>query len=269
MPIITLTSDWGNKDSYKGAVKGAILSKLPGVTIVDITHQVPAFDIEQAAFILRNAWSSYPAGTVHIIAVNAEESIREPHTAVLYSGHYFIAADNGIFSLIFDHKPEKIVVIDIIQDTGYFTFPARDRFVEAAVRLAGGDPIESLGEAKGSYNEKFLFEPVVTHNHIRGIVVYVDAYENAITNIRESLFREHARGRKYQILFRTYAINRISRSYSDVNEGDPVALFGTHGYLEIAMNKANASALLGLYNKESVVIEFAPRMQGKEGKPAK
>lgn len=97
MPIITLTSDWGQKDHYAGAVKGAILTKMPEATIVDISHQIPPFEIEQAAFVLKNAWRNFPKGTVHIIGVNTEESDKFGHTVVEKDGHFFIGTDNGFF----------------------------------------------------------------------------------------------------------------------------------------------------------------------------
>ena len=106
MAIITLTSDWGLKDHYAGAVKGAILSKMPGARIVDISHQIPSFEIEQAAFVLKNAYSNFPKGSVHILGINTEESDKYAHTVVEVDGHFFIGTDNGIFSLLFDKKPD-------------------------------------------------------------------------------------------------------------------------------------------------------------------
>ena len=102
MPIITLTSDWGYKDHYIGAVKGAILHRMPDATIVDISHSIPPFNVEHAAFVLKNCYHNYPEGTVHIIGVNTEESDKNPHTAIFIDGHYFIGADNGVFSAAYN-----------------------------------------------------------------------------------------------------------------------------------------------------------------------
>src|ERR1051326_4797986 len=125
MAIITLTTDLGLKDHYVSAVKGAILSQLPDVNIVDISHLVPTFDIVQAAYILKNAYPNFPPGTVHIIGVNAEASVKTPHIALSVSGHFFIGADNGIFSFLFDRVPDKIVELNIKQDTDNLTFPIK------------------------------------------------------------------------------------------------------------------------------------------------
>ena len=145
MAIITLTTDWGTKDHYIGAVKGTILRQMPEATIVDITHAIPAFDLNQAAFIIRNFYKNFPAGSIHILAVNTEASIRHPHTLVKYEEHWFIGADNGIFSLIFDNKPELIIDLDVIQDSDYFTFSTRDVFAKVACHIASGKPAGELG----------------------------------------------------------------------------------------------------------------------------
>ncbi|MCD4744912.1 MAG: SAM-dependent chlorinase/fluorinase [Bacteroidales bacterium] len=257
MPIITLTSDWGLKDHYVGTVKGSILSKLPEAIIVDISHQIPAFNIEQASFIIKNCYQNFPKGTIHIIGINTEESDKNPHTVVFVNGHYFIGTDNGIFSMIFNKKPDKIIELDIIQDSDVFTFSTHNRFIKAAVHLAKGKKIEDLGTVKNTLNEKILFEPVVNDNLIKGLVIYIDSYENIITNIKEPLFMEISKGRPFSINFRSNEIKRISKSYNDVPIGEILALFGANKHLEIAINQGNASSLLGLYYKDPVRIDFA------------
>lgn len=256
MPIITLTTDWGTKDHYVGAVKGAMLSLMPDVSIVDITHDVPSFDIGPASFIIRNSFKSFPEGTIHIIGINTEASTETPHTLALYEGHYFIGADNGIFSLIFDHQPDTIIEIDITQDTDYFTFPTRDVFVKAAYFIYKGEKPESLGFEKKTLMEMLPLKPVIEHNTIKGSVIYIDSYENVITNINEALFIEMFKGKKYTISFRGYDISELSRAYKDVDPGEKLALFGSSGFLEIAINMGNASSLLGLKLKDSVRIDF-------------
>lgn len=256
MPIITLTSDWGLKDHYLGAVKGAILSRLPEALIIDITHTIPSFNSEQAAFILRNAYPNYPKGTVHILAINTEESEKFPHTAIRYNGHYFIGTDNGVFSLLCDKPPDKVVEIQVPQDTDYFTFSTRDRFVKVAVHLAKGGKIEELGKVKNKILEKILLKPVIDKDVIRGHVMYIDSYENVIINITEPLFSENRKGRKFSIFFRSYEIKKISRSYQDVPPGEILALFDSNRYLEIAINQGNAAGLLGLDYKDMIRIEF-------------
>ena len=256
MAIITLTSDWGLKDHYSGAVKGAILKKMPEAVIVDISHSIPSFEIEQAAFVIRNVYKDFPDGTIHIIGINTEESEKNPHTVVEFNKQFFIGTDNGIFSLIFDEKPDKIVELSIPQDTDFFTFSSRDRFISAAVHLANGKNIEELGSLKDKFIEKILLKAVVDNNIIKGHVIYIDSYENLITNIKKPIFEEISNGRKFNILFRTHEINKISSSYTDVPPGEILALFDSGGHLEIAMNQGNAAGLLGLDIKDMIRIEF-------------
>jgi len=258
MAIITLTSDWGLKDYYAGVVKGAILKKLPGVQIVDISHQVPVFDLNQAAFIVRNSYRVFPAGTVHIIAINSEAAIETPHTLVSHHGHFFIGADNGIFSLLFDEKPEQIIELDVIQDSDYFTFPARDVFVKVACHIAEGKPLSELGHPKDNVLQKMAFQPVIQEGLIKGKVIYIDNYENVYVNITESLFISATTGRKFAITFRSpsYRITEISKSYKDVHQGEMLALLSASGYLEIAIREGKASSLLGLKMDQLVIVEL-------------
>jgi S-adenosyl-L-methionine hydrolase (adenosine-forming) len=256
MPIVTLISDWGLKDHYLGAVKGALHQQVPGTEIVDISHTIQPFNLNQAAFILRNSYKNFPEGTIHIIGINTEASIETPHTLVVKDGHYFIGADNGIFPLIFS-KPDSVIELDVIQDSDYFTFSARDVFVKVAAHIASGKPLEALGRPRKGVVTKISFQPAVSENLIRGTVIYIDNYENAFTNITEEFFRSIVKNRKFVITFRstTYRITRLSKSYKDVVEGEMLALFSTTGHLEIAINQGKASSLLGLKIDQPVLIE--------------
>jgi S-adenosyl-L-methionine hydrolase (adenosine-forming) len=258
MAIITLTSDWGLKDHYLAAVKGAIYSHLPDAVIVDISHQIPSFDLNQAAFIIRNFYKNFPPGTIHILGINTEASIDSPHTVIFHEGQYFIGSDNGIFSLIFDEDPETIIELDVIQDSDYFTFSTRDVFVKVACHLAAGKPLKDLGRPKEKILRRISFKPVIDGSLIKGKVIYVDSYENAFTNITEPLFKSMTRGKKFLIQFRTasYKIDKIRRSYTDVVEGEMLALFSTSGLLEIAINQGKASSLLGLKIDQPVLVEI-------------
>ena len=257
MAIITLTTDWGLKDHYAGAVKGTLLSLMPDITIVDITHNIPTFDIEPASFVIKNCYNNFPKGTIHIIGINTEASIETPHIVALYDGHYFIGADNGIFSLIFQDKPEKIIELNITQDSDYFTFPTRDVFIKAAYLIITGEKFENLGYEKQTLNEMIQLKPVIEVNSIKGNVIYIDSYENVILNITENLFSEVGKNRRFSISFRSgYEIDTISHAYKDVDAGEKLALFGSSGFLEIAINMGNASSLLGLKMKDSIRIDF-------------
>ena len=256
MAIITLISDWGNKDYYTAAVKGKIYKLFPEARVVDITHEIPAFDKEQAAYILKNAARSFPEGTVHIIGINTEESSKRPHAVAYYEKQYFVGTDNGIFSLIFDKEPDKVVVLDIPHEGDQFSFSSRDRFVAAAVHLARGGDMTELGEEKKDIEHKILFKPIEDDHTIKGQVVYIDRYGNLITNISKKLFTEKVRHRKFTISLRSGKATRIDMAYEDVPPGEVVALFASDGMLEIAINKGNAATLLGIDRKFPVIVEI-------------
>jgi S-adenosylmethionine hydrolase len=258
MAIITLTSDWGHKDHYAGSVKGAIYRFLPDARIIDVSHDIPSFDLNQAAFVVKHSYRDFPEGTIHIIAVNSEASIQTPHTLVFHNGHYFIGADNGIFSLIFDEQPSLIIELDIIQDSNYFTFPARDLFAKVASHVAAGKPLEELGPVRKKIVERISFRPVHLGNLIKGHVVYIDNYGNAFTNVSEEFFKSTVKNNKFLITFRSpnYKINSISTSYKDVSQGEMLAIFSTTGLLEIAIRDGKASSLLGLKPDQMIIIEI-------------
>ena len=112
MAIITLTTDFGEKDHFAGAVKGAIYSEHPEVRIVDISHSVSPFNIPEAAYIIQNAYANFPKGTIHIIGIDSELNQENKHIAIKLDEHYFICANNGILSMITSFiLPEKMVEI--------------------------------------------------------------------------------------------------------------------------------------------------------------
>lgn len=256
MAIITLTSDWGQRDYFLAAVKGKILSLLPSVNIIDISHGINPFNLKQASFIIRNSYPYYPQGTIHILSVLTEKSEKTPHLVVQYDGQFFIGADNGIFSLIFDRNPEKVIRISSLNNDRIKEKPARDLFVESAVHLASGQPIEQLGEPVSQWKEQLHFLPVVSGDVIRGVVIYINQYENVVTNITRDLVEKVGKGRKYILEFRGETINGIRQTYQEVPIGEIVALFGSTGHLEIAINQGNAASLLGLDINDPVRVEF-------------
>ncbi len=261
MAIITITSDWGDTDYYAAAVKGRILQELPQAVMVDITHKIPRFNTREAAYVLRHAYHHFPKGTVHIIGVNTEESLEEPHLVVLYDGHYFIGADNGVFSLIFDKekKPEKIFTLDIPQDSDKYTFSGLHRFAKAAVMLARGESPDTLGEPCPSVRRKLDYEPSFNASGIRGMVIHIDPYSNAVTNISRELFDRVVGKKPFTIIFKNYFCESIGDSYADAGgDANLVCLFGSNNLLEIALKNATASSLMGIKVDDPVTITLLP-----------
>lgn len=257
MAIITLTTDLGDKDIYQAALKGSIYKLLPTVNIVDITNNVAAFNVQQASFILKNSFYYFPDGTVHLIGIDTVYNTQTRYLAVRYKTHYFVGADNGIFSLMFNDEPDEIVEINIMQDLKFLHFPLADIFVKAACHLASGGTLAEIGLPVTSVENKMTLQPVIEKNLIKGAVIYIDSFQNVITNVTKEFFNRVQQSRKFVLYFkRNETINQLSWHYNEVPEGEKLCLFGISDHLEIAINKGNASGLLGLNLGDSVIIDF-------------
>lgn len=257
MAIITLTTDLGDKDIYQAALKGSILKLFPSVNIVDITNSVAAYNIQQAAFILKNSFYYFPEATVHLIGIDTVYNTDTRYLAIKYKNHFFVGADNGIFSLMFDTDPDEIVELNILQDFKFLHFPLADIFVKAACHLAQGGALNKIGIPVSGIEKKMNLQPVVEKNLIKGSVIYIDSFQNVITNITKDFFNTVQQGRRFLLSFkRNETINHLSWHYNEVPEGEKLCMFGISDHLEIAINKGNASGLLGLNIGDSVVINF-------------
>jgi S-adenosyl-L-methionine hydrolase (adenosine-forming) len=256
MAIITLTTDWNKGDYYIGALKGKILSKEPGITIVDITHQVQPFNIMQAAFILRNCWFEYPIGTIHIIAVNAALSKKRHLLVIEREGQYFIVADNGIAGLLFGEKPDNVYkVTDSNKGDNFLSF---NSYVDTAVKLANNNDLKNIGKPVDDFVSQIPLRPVIDKNLINGSVIYIDSFSNAITNISLETFEKVGRGKSFEIFVQSnhYRLNRLNDTYSESASGELLALFNSIGLLEIAISNGNVAELLNLTTNSAIRIKF-------------
>ncbi|SOU87733.1 SAM hydrolase/SAM-dependent halogenase family protein [Tenacibaculum dicentrarchi] len=275
MSLITLTTDFGIKDHFVSAVKGAIYSELPEVKIVDITHHITPFNITETAYILRNTYKSFPDKTIHIVGVDSELSKENKHIAIELDNHYFICPDNGIISMITsDIKPTKIVEINIHNHIET-SFPVLDVFVQVASHIARGGSLNIIGKEIDVYKNSVEIKTTVNKQQtiISGGVIYTDNYGNVITNIDKKLFKSVGKGRNFIITAKRYTFTKIYKRYNEIvdysipkekrnNDGEKLAIFNSSGFLEIAIYRSNlntvggASTLLGLGYRDSITVEF-------------
>ncbi len=275
MPIITLTTDFGEKDHFAGAVKGAIYSELSDVKIVDISHSVSPFHITEAAYIIQNAYRSFPKDTIHLIGIDSELNPENKHIAVYLDGHYFICANNGIISMLASEiKPEKIVEINI-HDRIETNFPVLDVFVKVACHIARGGTLDVIGKPITNIKEIRDLRPVVNseNNQIIGNVIYIDNYGNVVSNITKAFFEEIGKGRDFTIQARRATFETIYTNYSDAinfelpkdkreEDGKKLAIWNSSNYLELAIYKSNpstvgsASTLFGLEYWDTISVNF-------------
>jgi len=273
--IITLTTDFGEKDHFAGAVKGAIYSELDNIRIVDISHSISPFHITEAAYIIQNAYKSFPPGSIHLIGIDSELNPENKHIAVFLDGHYFICANNGIISMLASNIiPEKIVEINI-HDRIETNFPVLDVFVKVACHIARGGALEVIGKSISSIKQLTGIKPVINSegNQIIGNVIYIDNYGNVICNITKTLFEKTGKGRDFKISARTANFSKVHTHYSEAinfnipkdrreEDGKKLALWNSSGYLELAIYKSNpstvgsASTLFGLEYRDTITVKF-------------
>lgn len=274
MSIITLTTDFGLRDHFVGALKGKILSEYREATIVDISHDIDLFNISEASYIIGAAYSSFPKGTVHLIGVDCELTKESRHIAMQWNDHYFICADNGILSILTQKiVPQKVVEINI-----HDRLPAEcadlDVFVTVACHLAKGGLLNVIGKEITEIKEANELQavPASDKSSIKGYVVYIDHFGNCVTNISRKMVKETGKGRDFEIIFSNKNVKAIKNGYSDwtINErfslkdyeGEKLALFNEAGFLEIAIYRSNpqtvgtARSLLGLKYRDVINVIF-------------
>jgi len=274
MSIITLTTDYGLKDHFVGALKGKILSEYPEATIIDISHDIDPFNTVEASYIIGASYASFPKGTVHLIGVDLEFNKQNQHIVMQWNDHYFIAADNGILSMLSQKiVPQKIVAINI-HDRLPNDASDLDVFVKVACHIAKGGLLNIIGKELKNIKQVVDLQAVIANdgNSLKGYVIYIDHFGNVVTNISKKQFLEVAKGRPYEIVMRTKNIKTILPNYSAIAssekyeiknyEGEKLAIFNEAGFLEIAIFRSNpskvgsANSLLGLNYRDVINIKF-------------
>lgn len=254
MPIVTLTTDLGEHDYALPALKGSILSRAPQLQIVDVTHGIQNFDIVQAAFILGNAWRSFPEGAIHVVWVNNYYSPERFFLAIRCEGRYFIGPDNGVFALLLRDKTKEIYRLEH-PDDGEFSL--RELYAFAVGHIAAGNPFEQIGVPAESILQRITFQPVTGPSHIRGAIAYIDNFDNAVVNISRELFDAVGKDRPFHLQFKRHdPLKKLCRHYSDAPIGETLCLFNAAGYLEIAVYMGRAASLLGLGLEDMVELVF-------------
>ena len=275
MSIITLTTDYGNKDYSVSELKAKIYNEISDVRIVDVSHNISPFNLTEAAYIIKSAYRHFPKGSIHIIGIESELTPENAHIAMKFDNNYFIGADNGVFSMIIDDfKADSIVEINIHKNYNN-TISANDVFVKVATHISRDGKLEVIGKKIDSIKEIKDIKPVISNdnNQIIGSVIYIDNYGNVVTNITEKIFNEISKSRPFTIHARNVKFDKIFYNYSDAidysipkqkreEDGKKIALFNNLGYLELSIYKSNpatvgsASTLFGLGYRDQISVHF-------------
>ncbi len=284
MGLLTLLTDLGYRDHYVAALKARLLHLAPTLPVLDLSHGVEPYNIAHAVHVLGAVFRDFPLGTTHLVAVSdygtsAAGAVSAPiWLAAEHEGHYFVAADNGLLPLLCDGLPEKLVRLDV----ACFSFlvagsddnsttekqatsnkqqatlnPTRDVLAPAAVRLAQGEPLLSLGTATTEVYVLTNRQLRLQDHRITGHVVHVDHYGNLITNISREAVEAVGRGRAATIHFGRETVRELRPHFAAAPPGEIVCTFNPQGCLCVAINQGHASELLGLYFDSQVDVRFS------------
>ncbi len=247
--MITLITDFGEQDWFVGTIKGVIACIHPEARVVDITHQIPAGDIKAGAFALAASCRYFQHGTIHVVVVDPGVGTDRKALAVRTSRFLFVAPDNGVLSWAL--RTEDIKDIRVLENSEYFlqpashTFHGRDVFAPVAAHLSKGAAIRGLGPAAPNLVQLEWPEAISRGGLVEGEVVYIDRFGNALTNI-ENRIAEPAHERNVSVYRSGRLLARVLPSYQSVPTGKIVAVPGSAGFLEVAVNGGNAARRLGL-----------------------
>ena len=258
--IITLTTDYGTNDHLVGTLKGVILKINPDVTIVDITHNVAAYDLLDGALAIGAAFAYFPPRTIHVVIVDPGVGTDRRPLLVTGDNQYFVAPDNGVLSLVYER--DSNVVVRHANVEHYYnqpvskTFQGRDIFAPVAAWLSKNGQTSSMGDEIQDYKRFALPRPKAANGVLKGIVLRVDTFGNLVTNFRpEDLSGDAQQSGKVKFQVGTQAVSRLVDTFAQGNTGEPVAYVGSSGYIEVAVNKGNAARNLALGRGAPVTLE--------------
>ena len=259
MSIITLTTDFGTRDYYVGAMKGVVLAIAPQATLVDLTHQVPPRDLLAGAFVLRHAAREFPPGTIHLAVVDPGVGSSRRPLAARAAGHLWVGPDNGLFGFAFDDPDCQVRAIahpKLAHSRRSATFHGRDLFAPTAAHLATGFPLEEVGPPVADPVRLEELTPQRQAKRLRGQVIHIDRFGNLVTNIAAADLAGWDAGVRIR-LGSGRELDRICRTYADVDPGKLLALVGSAGLLEISVNSGSAARALGIDRRAPVIVERA------------
>lgn len=260
-PIITLTTDFGTSDHLVGTMKGVILNINPAARLVDLQHHVAPFDVLDGALTIGAAWQYFPPRTIHLVVVDPGVGTDRRPLLVTAAQHYFIAPDNGVLSMVYERDPDatvrQITASHNFLDPVSPTFHGRDVFAPVAGWLSKGWQTESFGEPITNFVRFSVPKPKPNGSGVKGLVLKVDAFGNLMTNLRsEDVPATAVESGKIKLRAGAKTIEKFVLTFGQGAPGEPIALIGSSGFLEIAINKGNAARTLGVARGGEVNLEL-------------
>lgn len=257
--VITLTTDFGCKDSFVGIMKGVILSIQPDVKIVDITHDIERHNVEEALYTLTYSYAYFPAGTIHVVVVDPGVGSGRRPLLVQGEQYLFLAPDNGVLSFLYDE--ENKCTVRVIESDHYFrkpvsqTFHGRDIFAPVAAWLCKGIKPENVGPVISDYSRLNIPQLLISDQCIRGEILYVDRFGNLITNIQKRHLDSVA-GEKGEIAVecKGVTVRGLYASYADNTTGLPGIIINSFDLLEIFCYKGSVQETTGLQRGDRIQV---------------
>lgn len=257
--LVTLTTDFGTTDPYVGAMKGVLLSWAPGLSIHDITHDIPPQDVLAGSYALRHAATEFPDGTVHVGVVDPGVG-SERRALVVDDGHHrWVGPDNGLFTLALSQPGARAFRLDhpdLRRQSLSATFHGRDLFSPAAAAFATGFPVEEAGIAVDDPVMLAPVVPLVTSGRVEGTVIHIDRFGNAISCIHADDL--DGLGTALRVQAGELRLDGLVQTYADVEPGAPAALLGSGGLLEIVVRDGPAAERFGLHRGDTLSVETRP-----------
>jgi S-adenosyl-L-methionine hydrolase (adenosine-forming) len=261
--LITLLTDFGNRDYFVASMKGVILTINPHAIIVDLSHDVPPHSVRDAAYLLKSCYRYFPEGTVHVAVVDPGVGTGRRPLGVRTARYYFLGPDNGLFSHIFDEEDDvevrQIENQEIRLDSPGHTFDGRDLFAPAASWLTADRPFELFGRKIEDWRTLSIARPRTEANGVAGAVVYIDHFGNLISN----LTRNHVGAAQRRVSSEDVAlqiaghnIHGLVASYAEGSKAQPSALINSNGAIEVFVKEGNAALQLKVGCGEEIVLSL-------------
>jgi S-adenosylmethionine hydrolase len=266
--IITLLTDFGTKEHYVASMKGVILNINPRCLLIDITHQISPHDVREGAFILANAYSFFPKGTIHLCVVDPGVGGARKPLLLVTQNYCFLGPDNGLFTMI--TQKESVKQIIALDKKKYHlsrvstTFHGRDIFAPVAAHLSLGIKPNAFGHKTDSLEWLRIEEPLIKEGKLLGEILHVDTFGNLVSNIEERRLLRFIRGRPFVIRAGRRTIRGLKKGYWEGEKGEPIALFGSGGFLEISVKEGSAQKVLKM--KRGDPIEISTKSQAPNSK---
>jgi S-adenosylmethionine hydrolase len=269
-PIITLLTDFGLKDPYVASMRGVILSINPKCTLVDITHQINSHDIREGAFILGQAYSNFPKGTIHLSVVDPGVGSTRKPILIVTKNYFFVGPDNGLFTIAL--RREKVKQVVVVTNQKFFlseissTFHGRDIFAPVAAHLSLGVKPESFGPSIISWQNLSIPDSAMKQGKLIGEILHIDAFGSLVSNIDHKSLLQFLKGRPFIIKIGKRTLRGLKKGYWEGKRDEPIALIGSGSFLEISVREGNAQKALKMKRGDPIIVDCGLRSEESKDK---